>query len=156
MCDFKINPIFRVLGLLFSLFLVGCGSDIIVYKPLSISNTQEASKTVEELTMSQPTGWRPDNIQIKDDYIYWSFGKRTECNQFAGCRTYEDSKRIYYSSIKNIQLMSWHRKFKKWYVVSIIGKDDGVIMHVFYTRDEDEGKHFADALNSVIFAHLTR
>lgn len=134
--------------------LSACASNtILAYQPTERISAKDASRIVEELTMMQHANWRPDRLEISEEYIFWNYGRFTEPNGWRpGTTTREVTDRIYFNSIKNVQLMTWQRKFKQWYVVSIVDKNNEVVKHAFYSRDESEAKRFVDALESLIAA----
>lgn len=134
--------------------LTGCARNtIIAYEPTAQMNAQDASRVVEEMIMSQHSNWRPQNIVITSEYIVWNYGRITEPIGWGqGVTSREISDRIYFNSMKNVQLMTWQRKFKEWYVVSVIGKDSDSSKHIFYTRSEDEAKRFLDAFESLMLS----
>jgi hypothetical protein len=55
--------------------------------------------------------------------------------------------RIYYESTSDVVLYSWKRKFKQWYVVSLVGK---MKQHMLRTRNLEEAKEMVDALEVVL------
>ena len=149
------------------LIIAGCASSIIAYEPSKRLNIKDASDTVEELIMTQHPNWKPDYVETNPNYISWGYGiiskgqgSTVAYNNIAfgssTTRTRDVGERIYFKSIKDVQLISWQRKFKEWYVVSIIGKDDDIKKHVLYTRDINEAKRFIDAFNSLMVAYKNK
>lgn len=160
----RINGLTVFFAILFSVCLIGCSSKVIVYEPTMEMTLAEAISTTEKLIMTQHANWKPDNFFIRDDYMLWGYGVVTNQQGFAtslGYGTaYGSSKavtrdvgnRVYYKSIKNVQMMSWTRKFKEWFVVSLI-KVDGDFestQHIYYTRNQDSAKLLVSSLNTII------
>ena len=136
-------------------------SSIISYTPQPVGNLNEAKDTVEELTLTQHQLWKPDYIELNDKYAAWGYGQISKTQGIAVAsggiagaesttKTHNANERVYYNSIKEIQLMNWSRKFKKWYVVSLIGTDNQIIKHVYYTQNMDSAKRFINAFQFII------
>ncbi len=152
---------YRIVALLNILMLTGCANvsaiftdTVIDYETTVKMGTKDAVATLEELTMTQHPNWRPERFEIKDDYAYWSYGSVIENDMYGRAeKIVGSSERIYYRTINKVRLMKWQRKFKDWYVVSLINSDGGVIKHVFYSRDINLAKRYVDAANSALVAY---
>ncbi len=106
-------------------------SSVIPYKASDVSSFDEAKMLIEKHTYSQHKLWRPDYIQIGKDYMLWGFGQVSHTNAgavslgsaavgHATTTTRGRNERLYYSDIKSFQVISWKRKFKQWYVASVL------------------------------------
>lgn len=138
-----------------SLFLMGCASALIPYQPQAMLEVKDASSTVEELTMMQPSDVRPDFVKVNESYILWNHGvsgssrpSRSIFKHASTIEVHEASERVYFNSIENIEIYSK----KGWYYVYIHCKN--IDKYAFYTEDLNEAKRFADAVES-LRAHKT-
>ena len=150
--------------IIFSLIiLASCGGvDAIKYTPTTMK-LKDATDTVEELIMTQHPLWKPDSLEINDKYISWDFGyiskgKGTAIAVAPGFAVGRNSsvsnnknERVYFHSIKDVQLSTWSRKFETWYVVSLIDKNGDIFKHILHTRDLDDAKRFTDAINTLAY-----
>lgn len=146
---------------LFLLFATACGSNAISYKPEFI-DYNEALDVVEELTMTQHSEWKPDEFGITDKYIFWNYGFVATSSSSSAIiadsaivgksqvETKLNNERIYFRTIKGVKLLDWQRKFKQWYVVSLVDTEGRIKKHVFRTRSLDDAKRFMDAMESII------
>lgn len=145
------------------LALGGCSSKVISYQSSNQMTLNDAILTTEELIMTQHENWRPDSFTIRNDYMLWGYGAATSTSGIATSFGYgvaygtskavtrDIGNRVYYKNIKDVQLMTWSRKFKEWYVVSLI-KTDGLndsTQHIYYTRNQDSAKRLVDSLNII-------
>jgi hypothetical protein len=127
-------------------------------------SVRDAVDIVEQLTMTQHKTWRPDYFEINDKYILWNYGTISKGQISAvaidsivvgsGTSTTRSvGDRLYFNSIHNIQLLSWKRKFKQWYVVSALDNDNNIIQHLFHTQSLDDAKRFSDAMHTLVVYH---
>jgi hypothetical protein len=156
-----------LLASLCCLVMSGCGTSPIKYEPaVSQMDAQRAMSTIEKLTMMQHPAWRPDYLAFEYDYMAWDFGQVSSHRSNAvvipiggtpvavgGGRgtTRHSGNRIYFNDIKKVELLSWRRKFKQWYVVSIVGFR-GERTHVLRTRHLEDAKSYVDAMQVVLGA----
>ncbi|MFL0802404.1 MAG: hypothetical protein K6L81_01715 [Agarilytica sp.] len=145
------------------LLLVSSCSSLTNYKPTNVSSTGEAKMLIEKLTFGQHAKWRPDYVDIKEQYMGWGFGHVSHTKAgvaFAGnsaignasTTTRTTQERLYYSDIKEVQVISWKRKLKQWYLASVI-TTRGKRVHLLRTRYEEDAQKYADALNTLMIQH---
>jgi hypothetical protein len=119
---------------------------------------EQATRIIDRLVMEQPIAWRPDFVKINERYILLGYGTVTQGRSNAVVigsalvgastdTTRASSERVYFESTDKIALYSWKRKFKQWYVVSLVGKNR---QHILRTRYLDEAERMADALQVVL------
>ena len=158
------NEFIKYLSLLVCIIAItACSSnnDIISYTPQAIGNISEAKDTIEELTFTQHQLWKPDYIEFNSKYVTWGYGQTSRTQGIAVASggvagaesttiTRNANDRVYYNSINKIQLMNWSRKFKKWYVVSLVGQDNKILKHVYYTKSIENAKKFINAFQTII------
>lgn len=127
----------KLIGIITVVLLTGCGSTILAYEPTNKLTAREAYEEFDQLITTQHTDWRPKRLEINDRYIFWSRDDGPE--------------KFYFKELRSsAQLMSWHRKFKTWYVVSLIGKDGDVKKHIYYTREQKQAERLVEAVNTII------
>ena len=171
-CDYLLSKVCGMNRLLFTvirgiffpiflLFVTACGSNAISYQPTLMSYS-EALNVVEELTMTQHSEWKPDEFGITDKYVFWNYGFVTNSSSSAAiiadtaivgksqAETKLNNERIYFRTIKGVKLLDWQRKFKQWYVVSLVDTEDRITKHALRTRSLDDAKRFMDAMESII------
>ena len=105
--------------------------------------------------MTQHPAWRPDGMSIRDEYIELGLGTTEVYREgftSTSSRGHALSSRIYYSDIKSVEILDWTRKFKTWYIVSVVDKKNRT--HLFRTRYIAEAQEYLNALN-VVIAHFT-
>ena len=146
----RINPA-SALTFILLLLLTGCATKI-AYAPTDKMGNKDASITVEQLTMMQTSKWKPDNIQINENYILWSYGSVSELDPLGNYSNHDLSERIYFNSILEVQLMSEKRLTGQWYVVSIIKRENNNL-DVYHTQSVNEAKRYIDALESLMTAY---
>lgn len=147
--------------------LSACGTTPTDYSPKSME-VAEALVIVEELTYSQHQAWRPQYFEISSNYIGWDYGlvsKHSSSSVLVGntslavgsgrTSTRAVTDRVYFRSIGGIKLLDWTRKGRQWWVVSIYDKNGQLAKHAFRTRNLEDAKLFADALNSIFLAQLS-
>jgi hypothetical protein len=136
----------------------GCGSYVIKYEPQPEMTLEEAGWIVDRLIMEQHKAWRPDFVEINDQYISLGYGTVTRGSGSAvvinnlvlgssSSTTRAAGERVYYDSTDKVVLYSWKRKFKQWYIASLSGKKRN---HLLRTRDLDEAKKMVDALQVIL------
>jgi hypothetical protein len=142
--------------------MAACGTTQIAYvaKPIEL---EAAQRNIERLVMTQHQDWRPDDFIFADEFFGWSFGTVSQGN-FAGVgtsgvvfgtsseRVRQLSDRVYYSQVAGVRLYSWKRKMRQWYVVSLIGRDDTVLMHTLRTLSREDAELMVDSLNQYLYA----
>lgn len=116
--------------------IIGCGQTVIPYKPYEAMNIKDATEIVNDLIMKQHRNWRPANFEIRDEYFYWNY-------------RHKGAEKFYYKDLYNVRLTKWKRKFKTWYVVSVLGNPG---IRVLYTRYYADAKSFANALETILIA----
>ena len=143
------------------LLITACGGTIPIKYQASSMDINEAKDVLDELTWSQHPKWRPDAFLITEKYIAWDSGVISRSNGFAtdivpGTAIVSSTSiiknigdRYYYRSIQKVELSSWKRKFKQWYVVSITDTHDR-LKHVLRTRILSDAKMFTDAMTTVV------
>ena len=153
---------YKLLIVLLTLLITACGgTSPIKYQPTSM-DINEAKDVLEELTWSQHPKWKPDSFVITEKYIAWGFGATSKSTGFAtaigdsgvaigsstsNIRNIGD--RYYYRSIQKVELSSWQRKFKQWYVVSITDMHNRH-KYVLRTRILKDAKVFTDAMTTIV------
>ena len=116
---------FRVLA--FALVAVTCGgSRVLMYSPKTDMGIHESRETIEELMMTQHRAWRPDYVESNENYIVWGTGVISHTGAWTGTttRTRSTGERIYYKHVDHLELLSWKRKSKQWYVVRVVRKEN--------------------------------
>ena len=144
----------RVLWLFSILVLTGCETTSpIDYRP-SLMSVADAIDRIDRLTMSQRPEWRPDFIEINDQYILWGEGSLSRGSRnipaFLGkttTTTHEVGDRMYYDSPHRIVLSSWSGDH---YVVSIRNEDTEFFKYVFRTKNQENAKRYVDALETLV------
>jgi len=115
----------------------------------------DAKDVAEELLLTQHQAWRPDNVEVTEKYISFDTGMVRRPNRLWGGEyppLRKNSRRAYYTQITGIQLMSWMRRFRTWYVVTLLGDLSIQDRHVLHTRDIHKAERLYDALSSLIAA----
>jgi hypothetical protein len=126
--------------------LSGCTS-VIQYQPHSM-DVSAAKELIDKLTMTQHPAWKPDYIEFNDTYIQWGFGAVTSGRS----STHNVGTRLYYSDVRDIQLLDWTRKGKQWYVVTSVNAR-GEQTHLLRTRHLEDAQQYVDAIRTVIHAY---
>jgi hypothetical protein len=120
----------------------------------------DALELIDRLIMEQHSTWRPDFVEVNDRYILLGYGTITRSSGSAvvnnkiivdsgSSNTRAAGNRVYYESTDKLVLYSWKRKFKQWYVVSMVGKKQ---QHMLRTRNLEEAKKMVNALEVVLQA----
>jgi hypothetical protein len=165
----KLSRVCGLIGLI--LALCGCGTSLMRYEPSSRGmDVDQAISTIEKLTMMQHPAWRPDYLAFEYEYMAWDFGYVTSQRASAVAvpigntavaigrgrgTTRHLANRIYFSDIRRIELLSWRRKFKQWYVISIVHMRNRRT-HVLRTRYLDDAQAYIDAMHVVMHARINR
>ncbi len=142
------------------ILLVGCGTTPMNYQaqPLSIA---ESYNVIDEMIMTQHRNWRPDYIVVTETYIGWGYGIQSSTTTNAigsdnsafissNSTTRSVGDRVYFSRVGQVQLYSWKRKFKQWYVVSLLDKRGKLIKNVLRTRSLPDAEKMVDAITVVL------
>ena len=140
----------------------GCTS-VIQYQSHSM-DVSSAKELIDKLTMTQHPAWKPDYIEFSDTYIQWGYGAVTTGSAtgtvVAGLAvssgrssTRSVGERVYYSDVREIQLLDWTRKGKQWYVVSSLSTH-GDQTFLFRTRHIEDAKQYVDAIRAVVRAYV--
>ncbi len=124
----------------------------------------QAQVLIEKLTMTQHPAWKPDYLQFEADFMALGFGQVTTHRSNAvaipvgnsaiavgGGRgtTRHVGDRVYYADVKDVRLLSWRRKLKQWYVVSVVTQRNQPV-HVFRTRYLEDAQAYVDAFHAVL------
>ena len=153
----------RLLGLLLITVLTGCGTAPMIYQPKDMSLDQ-AYVVVEQMVMTQHRNWKPDYFVMTEHYIGWDFGSVSKSvgsgtslgNDNAviiassNTTTRNVGERVYFNQVEEVKLLSWKRKFKQWYVVSLTDQNGRVLKHVVRTRQLQDAELATDALNVIL------
>ena len=143
------------------LVLTGCGSTSPMSYDPSPMDFEDAIVDVERLIMTQHPIWRPDYIEFDSQYLLLGYGTRST-GRISGAAvggavfgstsssTHAVSERLYFEQVKGITLMSWTRKMKQYYAISIRDSDGEHVGHVYRTRDIESAEQFVDAMNVVV------
>lgn len=163
---FKCPSVFASLRILCAVALIAaiaaCGTTQIAYvaKPIEL---EAAQRNIERMVMTQHQDWRPDDFIFTDDFFGWSFGTLSQGN-FGGVtaggavfgssseRVRQLSNRVYYSQVTEVRLYSWKRKTRQWYVVSLVGRDGTVLMHMLRTLSREDAELMVDSLNQYLYS----
>ncbi|MDE1334124.1 hypothetical protein [Vibrio aestuarianus] len=148
----------------FLVFLSGCGTTAMNYQAKSMS-ISEAYDVMDEMVMTQHSNWKPDYFVITDKYLGWDYGSKSSgtVNAVAynnvvfgssSSTTKKVGERVYFYKINGVQLYDWKRKFKQWYIVSLIDENGKVIKHVLHTRSLSNAQKTVDALNVILSDRL--
>ena len=154
---------YRLLIIFFLLVVSGCGGVTpIKYTPMPMDYT-EAKDTVEELILTQHQLWKPDSLELNNKYIAWNFGYVSKGGSTSvvipgtyvavgssRSTTRHKNERLYFRAIKSIQLSTWSRRLKKWYVVSTLDKHGNISKHILHTRNREDAERFTDAMNALL------
>lgn len=151
----------QILILIVVAFAAGCTAKV-AYEPRSTGDVQEAARTIEKLTMTQHREWRPGAISITRRYLIWGSGVMTKAGADAAdgeegvlvgrtTASYGDSERLYYEDINRIEVLDWTRKFKQWYVITVITDRDKLV-YLLRTRHIEDAREYADALKTLMAA----
>ncbi|CAK1758163.1 conserved exported hypothetical protein [Vibrio crassostreae] len=152
-----------LLSLLLVATLTGCGTVPMAYQPKDMSLDQ-AYVVVEQMVMTQHRNWKPDYFVMTEHYIGWDFGTVSKSvgtgTSFGNSNaiviassnttTRNVGERVYYNQIEEIKLLSWKRKFKQWYVVSLTDLNGRVLKHIVRTRQLRDAEFATDALNVIL------
>lgn len=142
--------------------LAACGTTQIAYTPRPVE-LAAAQQNIERLVMTQHQAWRPDDFVFTDDFFGWSFGTVSR-GTFTGGGAYgvvvgssservrHLSDRVYYSQVTGVRLYSWRRKGRQWWLVSLMGRDDTVLMHALRTLSREDAELMIDSLNQFLAA----
>ena len=141
--------------------LSGCTS-VVQYQPHSM-DVGAAKELIDKLTMTQHPAWKPDYIEFNDTYIQWGFGAVTTGSGSGAVignvavtsgrsSTHNVGTRLYYSDVRDIQLLDWTRKGKQWYVVTSVNAR-GEQTHLLRTRHLEDAQQYVDAIRTVIHAY---
>jgi hypothetical protein len=147
---------------LFLVFLSACTS-VIPYQGHAM-DVATAKEVIDKLTMTQHPAWKPDYIEFSETYIQWGFGEVTTGSGsgavignavFSSGRssTHNVGTRLYYSDVRDIQLLDWTRKGKQWYVVTSVNAR-GEQTHLLRTRHIEDAQQYVDAIHTVIHAYV--
>ncbi|GAB1267006.1 hypothetical protein NBRC116493_02590 [Aurantivibrio infirmus] len=132
---------------------------MIQYEPETDMSLDEAGRVIDRLIMEQHPAWRPDFVEINDQYILLGYGTVTRGGGSAvvlnenvvigssSSNTRAAGERVYYESTNKVVLYSWKRKFKQWYIVSLVGKKQ---QHLLRTRYIEEAELMVNALQIVL------
>ncbi|MGM8224982.1 hypothetical protein ACSV5M_00270 [Cellvibrio sp. ARAG 10.3] len=150
----------RKVIVLLIIFLSGCGTTPMTYQaePMSIN---EAYEIIDQMIMSQHRDWAPDYFVITDKYLGWDYGSISYgttnaivYNNFAlgnSSTTIRNAgERVYFSKVGGVKLYSWKRKFKQWYTVALIDKNEDLIKHILRTRDLSDAQQLFDAMTVLL------
>lgn len=146
--------------------VAACGTTGVGYvaKPVA---AELAEPTIERLVMTQHQAFRPDDFIVTDDFFGWSFGAVSR-GSFSGAavggavfgssseRVRQLSDRAYYSQITEIRLYSWKRKMKQWWLVSLVDKDDRIIIHALRTLSREDAELMVDSLDQFLYSKTGR
>ncbi|SBS66894.1 hypothetical protein [Vibrio atlanticus] len=142
-----------LLSLLLVATLSGCGTVPMAYQPKDMS-LEQAYIVVEQMVMTQHRNWKPDYFVMTEHYIGWDFGTVSKSvgtgTSFGNTTTRNVGERVYYNQIEEVKLLSWKRKFKQWYVVSLTDLNGRVLKHIFRTRQLRDAELATDALNVIL------
>ena len=151
---------FRLFSILAMLLLSGCGTTPMNYESKTMP-IEEAYDVIDQMVMTQHRKWKPDYFVITDKYLGWGYGAVS--NGSSSGVVYNNvalgsssstirnvSDRVYFSKVKGVQLLDWTRKFKQWYVVSLIGQNGNVIKHLLRTRSVSDAQLMMDAMTVLL------
>ncbi len=147
-----------------ALLLMGCATSVIDYRPSPAMSITDSVETIEELTTTQHRAWRPNFIEINDKYLLWDYGTVSRGLGSAvvvghvaigssRTTTRGSSERIYFKSIERVELRSWIRKFRQWYVVTAVMEREKRDTHLLRTRDLEDAKRYTDAFRTLLAAY---
>lgn len=151
-----------ILLLVLTLGVAACGTSPMKYEPQAEMPLTQAVRVIDRLIMEQHPTWRPDFVEINGRFILLGYGSVTRGHGSAvvlsdgvaigagSSRTRTSGERVYFESTDKVVLYSWKRKFRQWYVVSLVGKNR---QHMLRTRSLEEAKQMANALQVVINAY---
>lgn len=151
---------------LMSLLCACGGTNVMPYDARPNMRVEQAMTTIEKLTMTQHPAWRPDYVVFEPDFLGWGMGTVTTQSARAVAVPIGDSavaigrsrgttrnvgERVYYSDVRQIQLLSWRRKGKQWYVASVVDHRDRRT-HLLRTRYVEDAQSYVDALHVLVGA----
>ena len=121
----------------------------------------EAINTVEQLTMSQHSSFRPDFIEFNDQYISWGYGVVSTSRGsavaisnliFGSSKTVSRNSgdRLYFNTIESVKFNPWTRKFKQWYTAAVTDQSGRIRKHIYRTRDKYSARLFVHAMNIIV------
>jgi len=129
------------------------GTSPIEYQPSPMSLT-DAIGVIDKMIMTQHQDWKPDFLEINDQYILWGEGAVSKGRDgmpitlgSSNSTTHQVGYRLYYDSIGKIDFSYWRRDY---YLVSIRNKENKIIRHVLRTKDQEGAKRFVDAMESLV------
>jgi hypothetical protein len=147
--------------------LCACGGTrVMPYDARPNMRVEQAMTAIEKLTMTQHSAWRPDYVVFEPDFLGWGMGTVTTQSARAiavpvgnsavavgrGSGTTRNvGERVYYGDIRQIQLLSWRRKGRQWYVASVVDRRDN-ITHLLRTRYVEDAQSYIDALYVLVGA----
>lgn len=123
--------------------LTGCVSKLVAYQPSQKVSFKEGANIVAGLTMKQPHNVRPNKFEMYDDHIYWHYGYYTE-HYPGGSKTRDAYLKAPFDAIRDVKIFLK----RGWYSVYLYFNDDSNDA-VYYTKDIDEVKRYADAFESL-------
>lgn len=151
---------FRLFSILAILLLSGCSTTPMNYES-KIMPIKEAYDVIDQMVMTQHQKWKPDYFVITDKYLGWGYGAISKGSSSgvvynnivlgSSSSTIRNvSEIVYFSKAKGVQLFDWTRKFKQWYVVSLVGQNDNVIKHILRTRSVSDAQLMMDAMTVLL------
>ncbi len=151
---------FRTFVIFLVLLLSGCGTTPMPYNTKNIS-ISEAYEVIDQMVMTQHRAWKPDYFIITDRYLGWDYGSvsrgQTNAVVYNGLATGTSSstirdvnERVYFNQVDHVQLLDWTRKFKQWYVVTLVDQNGNYIKHILRTRSKSDAELMMDALSAVL------
>jgi len=146
----------KFLIIVFSLIILSCASQV-EYTHKSDITREESLKIIEQVVYEQPQKYRPEYVQITDEYIGYGSGTVSRhSGSNVGVHVTNDvsvakskgksktkyiSKRVYFNSIGKVNLF----KKRKWFSVQIISTD-GYQLDQIFTRNETKARRLIDAI----------
>ena len=130
----------NIVTLIITLLLIGCST--IGYTPnTSKTNTIEAKAIVKLIVQEQPGELAPIKVEITDRYFKMYATKSNPANGYI----IPWNTVVYFNNIGKIELKQEKKWSKKWYVISIIDRNQNLRYSV-YSSQENNAKLFIDAL----------
>lgn len=132
------------------LLLSGCMKRIQYSPDISSVNSVEAKEIVKQVVQEQPGELAPINVEITDRYFKMYATKSNPMNGY----TIPWNTVVYFNNIGKIELKQEKKWSKKWYVISIMDRNNQKRYSVF-TAHEIKAKSFIDALSKLKTGELS-
>lgn len=147
--------------LLVLIALSGCSSKIVPYEPEPVASAEYAANVIEQVSMQQPTKYRPESVLVTSDYIAYGEGYSGKSVGFGSATSLGSNgaiglgvsrvkgkninDRLYFNSLGPSKL--WVKR--GWYIIDIQNKTPSRVKRL-YSRDKNAAEAFIDSINYMV------